>query len=244
MSDHPIDVLVADSSRMQCELLASSLLRRGGFKLIGYATRSVEALRTLRDRQPDIALVSANLQDGPRTGLQIPRQLNGGFKTQCIILLDNPDKELVVEAFRSGAKGVFCRAESFQGLRKCIFSVHQGQIWASSQELRFVLEALAQPVQPRIVNACGAPLLTKREETVVHLVSIGLPNRDIALKLNLSEHTVKNYLSHVYEKLGISGRVELVLYALTQRQAANSVSALPSLSAGVNQNSREGQARP
>jgi len=72
----------------------------------------------------------------------------------------------------------------------------------------------------RVVNADGMRLLTKREDEVVRLVAEGLQNRDIAKELKLSEHTVKNYLFHIFEKLGVSSRVELVLYAVSNVKSA------------------------
>lgn len=81
-----------------------------------------------------------------------------------------------------------------------------------------LLEALINAAPLRLVNLQGRRLLTKREDDVVKLVADGLSNRNVAHKLGLTEHTVSNYLFRIYEKLGISSRVELVLYALKQRQ--------------------------
>ena len=132
-----------------------------------------------------------------------------------IVLLENSQRALVVEAFRAGAKGVFCRSDfEFKALWKCVSSVNQGQIWANSQQLQFVMETLWETAPLRLVNSEGAGLLTKREEDVVRLVADGLINREIAGQLHLSEHTVKNYLFRIFEKLGISSRVELVMYAV------------------------------
>ena len=126
--------------------------------------------------------------------------------------------ELMVYGFCGGAKGVFCRAEAWQVLCKCIQSVHKGQIWVNSNQLQFVLDALVSATPLRMVNPRGQTLLTKREDDVVNLVVDGLSNRETAQKLGLTEHTVSNYLFRIYEKLGISTRVELVLYALRQKQ--------------------------
>ena len=92
--------------------------------------------------------------------------------------------------------------------------MHQGQIWANSKQLRSVLDAFATATPLRLVNSQGRVLLTKREMDVVKLVVDGHTNRDVAQKLGLTEHTVSNYLFRIYEKLGISSRVELVLYSL------------------------------
>jgi DNA-binding NarL/FixJ family response regulator len=93
--------------------------------------------------------------------------------------------------------------------------VQAGQIWANSSELVYVLETFAKLAPMRVVDGNGARLLTKREEDVVRLLGDGLQNREIAQQLNLSEHTVKNYLFHIFDKLGVSSRVELILYAVS-----------------------------
>ena len=100
---------------------------------------------------------------------------------------------------------------------KCITSVQSGQVWANSQQLRQVLEALARAVPPRLIDAKGADILTQREQDVVACLAEGLTNREVARRLKLSEHTVKNYLLHIFDKLGVSSRVEVVLYASGQR---------------------------
>ncbi|HEY6293433.1 MAG TPA: response regulator transcription factor, partial [Terriglobia bacterium] len=120
----------------------------------------------------------------------------------------------------------------------CIACVHEGQIWASAEELGFVLEALREPQPLRVANHAGAPLLTKREMAVVRCVAEGLTNREVAAQLGLSEHTVKNYMFRIFDKLGVSSRVELVLYVASQtRSSASSDSvgpeALPSTTVAV-----------
>ena len=133
-----------------------------------------------------------------------------------VILFYSPERHLVVDAFRAGAKGVFCLSKAaFKSLCRCVERVHTGQIWADSSELSEVMEAFSQLAPLRVVNADGMRLLTKREEDVVRLLAEGMQNRDIARELRLSEHTVKNYLFHIFDKLGVSSRVELVLYAVS-----------------------------
>jgi len=133
-----------------------------------------------------------------------------------LILPDSYDREVVVNAFRSSARGLFCFSEyPFRLLCKCIQSMHQGQVWANSEQLQYLVEALSQVPSLHMVNSRGVRLLTPREEQVVALVADGLSNREVARELCLSEHTVKKYLFRIFDKLGISSRVELVLYALS-----------------------------
>src|SRR5207249_11337063 len=117
---------------------------------------------------------------------------------------------------RSGAKGLFAFSEyPFRLLCKCIQSVHHGQVWANSEQLQYLIEVVTQVPSLRMVNALGVKLLTPREEQVVALVADGLSNREVAHELCLSEHTIKKYLFRIFDKLGISSRVELVLYAVS-----------------------------
>jgi DNA-binding NarL/FixJ family response regulator len=96
-------------------------------------------------------------------------------------------------------------------------TVHAGQIWANAEQIEFVFRAFAEAPVTRLVSADGEVLLSAREQQVVRFVAEGLNNREIAAQLALSEHTVKNYIFHIFNKLGISSRVELVLYAVSQR---------------------------
>ena len=102
-------------------------------------------------------------------------------------------------------------------LRKCIHCVQQGQIWANTREMSFAVEALASAPTIRAVNAAGLDLLSKRELEVVHSLVQGLSNREIARQLQLSQHTVKNHLFRIFDKLGVSSRIELVHMTLNQR---------------------------
>jgi DNA-binding NarL/FixJ family response regulator len=132
-----------------------------------------------------------------------------------ILLVDSHDRDTVVKAFRSGVRGIFSSGEAdLRALRKCIQSVHKGQIWANSEQLSHLLEAISHVPSLRVVNTQGSPLLTPREEQVVALVADGLSNRGVARELGLREDTVKTYLFRIFEKLGISSRVELALYAV------------------------------
>jgi DNA-binding NarL/FixJ family response regulator len=138
--------------------------------------------------------------------------------TRVVILFDSWQNDLIVDAFRAGAKGVLCRAEPVEHLRKCLLSVCKGQIWANSTQLQLILEALANAAPIRIVNARGLSLLTKRETQLAELIAEGTPTKEITEKLGISEHTVSNYLFRIYNKIGVSNRLELALCTIKQRE--------------------------
>jgi DNA-binding CsgD family transcriptional regulator len=91
--------------------------------------------------------------------------------------------------------------------------VNAGEVWASQVELGYVLQALQAPASMILQNVKGESLLTIRERELVSLVAAGLTNREIAVRMSIREHTVKNYLFRIFDKLGVSSRVELILYA-------------------------------
>jgi DNA-binding NarL/FixJ family response regulator len=210
-----IRVLAADNTSMNTQLLVETLGRDGQFNVASPATRTAEILAVLKRECSHVALISASQGTNGRGGFELCREVcSASPSTRVIMLLDSSERTPVVEAFRAGARGVFCRTESLKLLAKSIRCVHEGQIWANSAELQFLLEAMSEPVPMRFLSASGDALLSAREVDVVRCVAEGLSNREIAQRLNLREHTVKNYLFRIFDKLGVSSRVEVVLYAL------------------------------
>lgn len=215
-----IQILVTDPTPLGC-LLLSNMLERCRFRLhvAQHAVASHEVLEKVAAHKPDVVLMSAELEDGAQAGFEALRKLRVAHpNVRAIMLLNNCRRDLVVEAFRNGARGVFCRTQSPTILPKCIAAVHEGQIWASSHELQFLLEALSSSAPFRVINAKGENLLSTRELQVVALVAEGLSNREISQQLRLSEHTIKNYMFRIFDKLGLSSRAELMLYAIGQRE--------------------------
>lgn len=219
----PVGVFIAESSRMGSQLM-SAALRRGRYRLavVGFAMDSTEALASLRKTPADVAVVSTHLRDGAAAGLNLAREIRASHpKTRVVMVIDSVEEAIVVESFRAGASGIFSREEPFELMCKCIHAVHQGQIWANSKAMRFVVDALARTTTDTAQTKLsrGQFLLTERERRVVQLVAEGLTNRDISRQLNLSEHTVRNYLFRIFNKVGASTRLELALYVVSQRAA-------------------------
>jgi len=215
-----VHVLVADATVMACELLTSVLSRSSQMQVVAWEIESAAALATATRIKTDVALISSNLQDGPGKGLSVASQLRTKHpEIRSVILLDRADRQSTIDAFRAGARGVLSRGAGLAALPKCVHRVSEGQIWASSWELAYLLDNFFQTTPVRTLSDSCCKLLTNREQAVVHLVADGLSNREIAAQLNLSQHTVKNYLFRVFDKIGVSSRVELVLCALTSPMA-------------------------
>lgn len=213
-----IRVLVADSNQTQSQLLSSALRRHPGLKVTCCRSELSDCLQALNSAPVDVLL----LGDGPADHDQLTATLRGLHSSHprigLILLLDSYDRNLVVNAMRAGAHGLFCRArEPFRALCRCITVVHGGQYWANTEQMQYLIAALSSSVPSRVINAKGEGLLTAREDQVVNLVAEGAGNREIAQQLGITENTVKKSLLRIYDKLGVSNRVELVLYALTHR---------------------------
>jgi len=212
MAGHSIAVLVAEADQMNRQLMDAAFRgKMGRMHVEVVSADSSTVVKTLAQTRPEVAVISARLQDGPLAGLKVLRGLHASdHPLPVVVLLDSDDRELIVECFRSGARGVFRRSKPFEALCKCIQVVSQGQIWADTTELQYVLEGLAKTT--RISFSPGPVRLTKRQTEVVVLVADGLTNREIARQLGLSTHTVRNYLFRIFDKIGVSSRVQLAMF--------------------------------
>ena len=212
-SEAPVRLVVADSGSIRSQLLARALRSRHNFHVTITAQDTAVLHRFLESNSADIVLLPGNRN----SDLRLLRWLHISHPgVAAILLVESCDRQLVIDAFRAGAKGIFEFNHSpFRQLCKCVNSVSRGQIWMNTEHTHYVLDALSEVAALRVVNAKGRNLLTPREEQVVALVADGLCNREVAGELGLSEHTIKKYLLRIFEKLGISTRVELVLYAVS-----------------------------
>ena len=212
-----IRVLIVTADNMTGELLKSAFAhKRRDFAVETLTGSSQKVIGGLGAHKTDVALICEELQDGPLAGVKVLQKLWSSHHTPAIMLLQCSKPECVVNAFREGARGIFYRTHSLKALSKCIQMVHKGQIWASNEDFEHILTALINTKPLQFNNKDGMPLLTRREEDVVRLVADGLKNREIAQRLKLKEHSIRNYLYRIFDKLGVSTRVELILYAFSQ----------------------------
>jgi DNA-binding NarL/FixJ family response regulator len=206
-----VSIVVADETRIHTQLLADALRHDRGLQVVAAASNSEELLAAITRVPIDVAVISHNLDDEPGHGTQVLREMRA-LRPQIkgVILMDSSKPQEVLECFRAGAKGIFSKEERLESLCKCIRSVHEGQIWARSVDLDQALQALANSPLVRATNHKGIELLSARERQVIQHVAGGMSNREIAHALDLSPHTVKNYLFRIFDKLGVSSRTELL----------------------------------
>lgn len=221
LNQEPVSVLIGENTRIHSQLLAEALRRDPRIQVAGAVCSGDDFLSLARQRAPQVALLSAALDEDPARGLVTLREFHQLHPhAPAVVLLESCKKELVLDAFRSGARGIFSKNDAPEALCKCVLSVHAGQIWANSREVRYAIEALCASPTIRAVNAQGMTLLSPRELELVQCLAEGLTNRAIGDRMGLSQHTVKNYLLRIFDKLGVSNRVELLALTLVQSSPA------------------------
>jgi DNA-binding NarL/FixJ family response regulator len=209
----PVSILIAEESFLGADLLASALKRcQNYFDVVAQASSISEATKLLAERRPQVALVSVSLREGQNAGYQLIAHAREHFpRTSTVALLHDSQQEHVLEAFRCGARGVISRDQAFRVLVKCIRKVNEGEIWASPDQIGLVFENLKR--NPNLAGnhhpEKALTELTPRERDVAILVMEGFRNAEIGARLNVSEHTVRNYIMRIYDKMGVSNRVQL-----------------------------------
>jgi two-component system, NarL family, nitrate/nitrite response regulator NarL len=210
-------VFVVDNSPIHTQLLSDALKRNHDLAILPAVSDSNGVLSEIIASDIDVVVISSNLEEQPGRGIELLRELRVSAPgIRALILMDSSKREMIVDAFRAGARGIFSRRNSIEMLAKAIRCVHSGQIWANSHEMSLAVEALTSthPLPP--IERNSLKLLSRRELEVVEYLAQGMTNREIAERLQLSQHTVKNYLFKVFDKLGVSSRVELLFMTLSQ----------------------------
>lgn len=210
--------LIVDRDSMSAGLLADALGR--DLKCDAVAIRPANLLQALGVRHVDLVIISADLNSRPGAGFDLCRAVACAHsEIPTVILVDQPSQKAVISAFRSGARGLFCRREPMSDFINCVEHVRKGCIWAGREESSFLLNAFMSMPAAIELTEDNASILTTRESQVVRHAATGKTNKVIASEMGLSEHTVKNYLFKAFEKLGVSSRVELLFYLTTCGQS-------------------------
>jgi len=220
---------------MHTRLIADALRVDSLLEVFGFEGQSSGLLNRIVEQAIDVLLVSSNLDDHSNRGFEILMELRAlHLKTQAVLLPESSKDEAILQGFRAGARGVFDKSEPIEQLSKCVRCVQEGQIWANRQAVRVVVEAVASSPTLRVTSAGGMKLLSGRELQVVYCIAEGLTNREIAQRLHLSQHTIKNYLFRIFDKLGVSSRIELLFTTLSEIGTLNANAATPNGLQSVN----------
>jgi len=209
-----IRILVADDHAIFREGLRKLLEGADDVQIVGEASNGVECAKMLPKLKPDILLLDLRMPE--KDGLAVLEEINfDTTPTRVIVLTAAEDDRDVVRAMRLGARGVVLKQSATDLLLKSIRKVHEGEIWLDNRMTVEVIDAFKKSAESG--QRRDKPLLSEREKEIVQLVAQGFRNREIGEKLFISEQTVKNHLHNIFDKLGVSDRLELALYAIHHR---------------------------
>jgi two-component system nitrate/nitrite response regulator NarL len=209
-----IRVLMADDHVIFRSGLRKLLETEDDIQIVGEASNGSECVDMLTKLKPDILLLDLRMPD--KGGLEVLEEINlDSLTTRVIVLTAGEDDRDAVRAMRLGARGFVLKQSASDLLVHSIHRVHDGEIWLDDRVTAEVMRDFAKDSNgsPR----GDKPLLSDREKQVVQLVVQGYRNREIGQKLFISDQTVKNHLSNIFDKLGVSDRLELALYAIHHR---------------------------
>jgi two-component system nitrate/nitrite response regulator NarL len=213
-SKQPIRILLADDHPIFRDGLRKLLTSDDNLTIVGEASNGQECIQLLTKLKPDILLLDLRMPD--KDGLGVLEEINfETMSTRVIVLTATEDDRDVIRAMRMGARGVVLKQSATDLLVKSIHKVYAGEIWLDQHMTAEVMKAFAKSSEagPRREK----PLLSDREKEIVQLVAQGFRNKEIGEKLFISEQTVKNHLHNIFDKLGVSDRLELALYAIHHR---------------------------
>jgi DNA-binding NarL/FixJ family response regulator len=215
-----IRIVVADDHPIFRDGLCKLLALEEDFEVVAQAQDGRQVLDVLQQHQPDILLLDLKMPglDGLGT---LQRMQVAKNKTRVIVLTASDDKNEFVQAMKLGTSGIVLKQTATELLIKSIRKVHAGEIWLDSHTTAAVIrQFVANDEAPAQAMATPTPRererspLSQREREIVALVAQGFKNKEMAEKMFISEQTVKNHLHNIFDKLGVSDRLELALYAI------------------------------
>jgi len=211
--DRLIRIVLADDHPVVRIGVRNMLLEKDGFEVVGEATDGNEAITQTLNLHPDVLLLDLFMPRLP--GLEAMRTImNGPTTTKILLLTSTITTQQIIEALHIGARGIVLKDALASHLQTAIRTVFGGDYWIGGKRVVNLVSALHELTQKAAVPPRKTYGLTPRELEVVGCIIEGCSNRDIARQFTLSEETVKRHLSNVFDKTGVSTRLELALFAI------------------------------
>jgi two-component system nitrate/nitrite response regulator NarL len=209
----PVRILIADDHPVFRHGLISLFRGEPEFTVVGEAADGRQALDMIQDLHPDVLLLDQMMP--ALTGLETLRELsNSPSPVRTILLTAGITKEQIAQALQLGARGIVLKDAPTEILFNSIRSVMTGQFWVGQNNVPDLMQALRLYVPEADDQSKKQFGLTARESDVVGSIVAGLTNREIAENFSISEQTVKHHLRNIFDKLGVSNRLELALFAI------------------------------
>jgi len=211
--EHPIRIVLADDHPVVRIGVRNMLTQHAGFEVVGEADDGDEAITQTLELKPDILLLDVAMPRLP--GLEAMRAIMSGSPTVKILLLTSTiTTQQIIEALHIGARGIVLKDALAGALQTAIQTVIAGDYWIGGKRVVNLVSALHELMQQAAAPPHRSYGLTPREIEVVGCIVEGCSNRDIAKQFTLSEETVKRHLSNIFDKTGVSTRLELALFAI------------------------------
>ncbi len=207
-----ITICIADDHTIFRDGLRRLLSLESDFQIVGEAQDGTEVTDMLKDKNPDILLLDLKMPGLDGLSL-LQRMQNQKLKTKIIVLTASDDEGEYVQAMKYGTCGIVLKQTATDLLIKSIRKVYDGEIWLDARTTAAVMRQFASPTEPN-PRERDKPRLSNREREIVGFVAQGFKNKEIAERMFISEQTVKNHLHNIFDKLGVSDRLELALYAI------------------------------
>jgi two-component system, NarL family, nitrate/nitrite response regulator NarL len=211
----PVRIFIANGHGLFRDGLRG-LLESEGFKVVGETADGESVVPLAEQTRPDVILLDLSM---PRQdGIEILRQLSvAGIPARTLLLMHTAERAQVVRALRMGAYGVIPNETTIQRLFESIRCIMSGNYWLGTDNVSDLVRALREDSATEAVPRQRRFGLTPREMEIITLVVAGYSNPEIAQKFSISEQTVKHHISNIFDKLGVSNRLELALFTVNHR---------------------------
>jgi DNA-binding NarL/FixJ family response regulator len=214
--NNSIRILLADDHPVVRIGVRNMLRAEGHFDVVGEASDGDEAITQTLELLPDILLLDLSMPRMP--GLEAMRAImSGSPRVKILLLTATISTQQIIEALQIGARGIVTKDALIDQLTNAIDAVMQGDYWINGQRVVNLVGALHDLMQKAAVPERKTYGLTPRELEVVGCIVEGCSNRDIAKQFSISEETVKRHLSNIFDKTGVSTRLELALFAIAHQ---------------------------
>lgn len=216
-ADGPIGILIADGYPIFREGFRKTFQDPEDIRIAGESGDGWETLNLVQQADPDVLLMDASITG--LSGLEVLRRLKGmDCCVRTILISDSPEAIELGEAVQLGVRGIITREITPEQLVKCVRAVSEGQFWLGQGQVADLIKELVSPEPRAKKNGNGRFALTPRELEVAEKIAAGCTNKDIARELGISEQTVKHHVSSIFDKVGVSTRLELALFAVEHLQ--------------------------
>ncbi len=200
-----ISLVLADDHAMVREGIKNLLELQKDFVIYGEAKNGVECMELVSYYTPDVLLLDINMPE--MSGIDILKKFNDlGLKQKTLILTVHDEKQYMEKALEYGATGYVLKDSDYDTLCRAIREVYNGELFIDKKLLPYMTETETHKKSDDII--------TRREREVLTLVAQGYINKEIGMKLNISEKTVKNHVSNLFKKIGVNDRTQAAVYAI------------------------------